>query len=92
MHEIGNIYTFTRVGSNNCQKDEYVYLSRVVEALPDDAIDDDPGKEQEAEEVSLDLSYILNTWTYVENFVAAEKIELLMPLRELIMVYLSTLQ
>ena len=63
-----------------------------MEALPDDAIDDDPGKEQEAEEVSLDLSYILNTWTYVENFVAAEKIELLMPLRELLLVYLSTLQ
>ena len=83
MYEIGNIYTFTQVGSNNCQKEEIVYLSRVVEALPDDAIDDDPGKEQEAEEVSLDLSYILNTWTYVENFVAAEKIELIMPLREL---------
>ena len=50
-----------------------VYLSGVVETLPDDAVDDDPGKEQEAEEVSLDLSYLLNTWTYVQNFVATEK-------------------
>ena len=56
-----------------------VYLARVVETLPDDAIDDDPGQEQEAEEVGLDLPHLLDTWTYVQNLVAADKIELLMP-------------
>ena len=45
------------------------YLARVVETFPDDTVHDDPGQEEEAEEISLNSSNILDTITDVEHFV-----------------------
>ena len=46
------------------------YLSGVVETFPDDAINDDPGEEEEAEEVRLDLPHLRDTLTLVEHLIA----------------------
>ena len=49
-----------------------------METLPDDAVDNEPGKTQEAEQIPLDGSHLVNAVTHVENLVAVEE-EILRP-------------
>ena len=49
------------------------YLAGVVETFPDDSVHDDPGQQQEAEEVGLDPANLLNTRADVQNLVAGKQ-------------------
>ena len=59
-----------------------IYLPGVVETLPDDAVHDDPGQEQEAEQVRLDLSHLVDSLTGVENFIPEKNMIKIMNCRE----------
>ena len=51
------------------KKELSIYLSGVVETLPDHAVHDDPGQQQETEEVGLDLSHFIDPLTSMEDFI-----------------------
>ena len=44
-----------------------------METFPDDSVHDDPGQQQEAEEVGLDPAHLLNTRADVQNLVAGKQ-------------------
>ena len=44
-----------------------------METFPDDAVHDDPGQQQEAEEVGLDPAHLLDTRADVQNLVAGKQ-------------------
>ena len=49
------------------------YLSRVVQTLPDDSIDNDPCQEKETEQVCLHPSDILDAITLVKDLIATTR-------------------
>ena len=50
-----------------------IHLSRIVETLPDDSIDEDPGEQEETKEVGLNTTNLLNAITHMEHLVAEIK-------------------
>ena len=49
-----------------------IYLAGVVKSAPNDSVNEDPGQDEEAKEVDLDVANLGNAFTHVEDFVADE--------------------
>ena len=48
------------------------YLAGVVQTFPDNAVHNNPGENEEAEEVCLDLPHLRNVLAHVEHLVTAK--------------------
>ena len=51
------------------------YLAGVVQTFPDNAVHNDPGEDEEAEEVSLNLPHLWDVLAHVEHLVTAKLID-----------------